>query len=116
MKNLALILLAIIFSIHAVAQDFIVDNLKYKITDNKKHYVSVGRAEAKSQGDLTIPSIVKNNGTTYTVTSISDFAFTYCDGLQSVSIPNTVVSIGNFAFNYSDFNKFCIMYFWQIYH
>lgn len=108
MKELAFILLAIIFSAHAVAQDFIVDNLKYKITDNKKHYVSIGQADTRSEGDIVIPSIVKNDGVSYTVTSIRDFAFSHCINLKSVTIPNTIVSIGAFAFNCSGITSIII--------
>lgn len=34
------------------------------------------------------------------VTTIGDYAFEYCDGLTSVTIPNTVKSIGVYAFGY----------------
>ena len=34
------------------------------------------------------------------VTSIGNFAFSYCTGLTSVTIPNSVTSIGNYAFQY----------------
>lgn len=52
----------------------------------------------KPAGNLIIPDSVTNGGITYVVTSIGNYAFVACDGLLSVSIPNTVSSIGGAAF------------------
>ena len=49
-------------------------------------------------GDIVIPESVTYNGTTYSVTSIGYYAFYYCTGLISVTIPNSVTSIGSYAF------------------
>ena len=93
-------------SFHAMAYDFSYTyqgkTLYYNITSdntvevtcysnfiNYNNYVS---------GDVVIPSSVTNNGTTYSVTSIGNYAFYYCSGLTSVTFPNSVTSIGNSAF------------------
>ena len=47
--------------------------------------------------DVIIPSTVEFRGKTYTVTSIYDYAFEYCD-MTSLELPNTLTSIGNCAF------------------
>ena len=49
-------------------------------------------------GSLVIPTSVTYGGTTYSVTSIGDYAFRYCSGLTSVTIGNSVTSIGEEAF------------------
>ncbi|MGM9835867.1 MAG: leucine-rich repeat protein [Muribaculaceae bacterium] len=49
-------------------------------------------------GNVVIPSSVTYSGNTYYVTSIGKFAFSYCSGLTSISIPNSVTSIGDYAF------------------
>ena len=51
-------------------------------------------------GEVVIPSSVTYNAQTYTVTSIGEFAFYWCDGLTAVTIPNSVTSIGNSAFEF----------------
>ena len=54
----------------------------------------------KPIGNLTIPSTVSYNGTTYTVAEIGDYAFLSCTNLMgSLSLPNTITRIGHYAFN-----------------
>lgn len=50
--------------------------------------------------DLTIPTTLYVGETPYTVTSIGRYAFWYCSGLTSVTIPESVTSIGSEAFAY----------------
>lgn len=49
-------------------------------------------------GPLEIPSTIKYNGKTYTVTAIGPSAFKDCVALTSVTIPNSVRDIGTHAF------------------
>ena len=53
----------------------------------------------KPTGYIILPESVQNEGVTYTVTTIDDYAFHYCSGFTgSLTIPNSVTSIGNSAF------------------
>lgn len=53
---------------------------------------------AYATGRLTIPASVSYNGTSYRVTSVGDFAFSFCTGITSVTVPPTIVKIGAGAF------------------
>lgn len=100
MKRYFFLFLAVMLVEQAWAEDFVVDNLKYTITDAEKHEVSVGKIsdDNSPQGDLVISAEVENSGVTYTVTTIDSNAFNGCIRLTSVTIPNSVTSIGGDAF------------------
>ena len=74
-------------------QYVVIDGLRYRIIDN---VAQVARCGVK--GDIIIPSGIENDGLTYSVTSIGDYAFSGCTGLTSVTIGNSVTSIGSSAF------------------
>ncbi len=84
----------------ASAYDFEANGIYFNITDATKHEVEVTEpgSEREYSGNINIPSTVMNEGTTYTVTSIGEFAFSYYANLTSVTIPNSVTSIGFCAF------------------
>ncbi len=71
--------------------------LKYEITAENE--VSVGKLDKYLSGDLIIPSNVTLGEKKYKVTRIGDEAFSGCENLQSVVIPNSVTSIGREAFD-----------------
>ena len=91
---------------HAMAYDFSYNyqgnTLYYNITSDNTievtYYSSTTTDNNYVSGDVVIPSSVTNNGTTYSVTSIGDYAFYLCIGLTSVTIPNSVTSIADDAF------------------
>ena len=64
----------------------------------EKGTVEVGR-NPYARGNITIPATITHGENTYTVTSIGNFAFSWCTGLTSVTIPGSVTSIGYGAFS-----------------
>ena len=88
-------------AVGAHAHDFAASSLYFNIigtntvevtyNDNNSSYNSYS-------GNVTIPSTVDYDGTTYNVTRIGNFAFRNSSGLTGVSIPYSISRIGNFAF------------------
>ena len=74
---------------------YITTDKTVSVTYQGSYYYSYGN---EYYDEITIPSIVTYNGTTYSVTSIGDYAFRGCTGLTSIIIPNSVISIGGYAF------------------
>ncbi|MBO4602218.1 MAG: leucine-rich repeat domain-containing protein [Salinivirgaceae bacterium] len=103
MKRLITLLATIVFAGQTWARTttFEIGNLKYTVTDETNHYVSVVNGSTEPTDTLEIPSQVtypETDGTIYTVASIGSYAFKDCSGLTTVTIPNSVTSIGWYAF------------------
>ena len=90
-------------SIGVFAEDFEVDGIYYNILSSTEVEVSYRGSSSDSynneyKGSVVIPASITYNGTTYSVTSIGNYAFYDCTGLTQVTIPNSVTSIGGGAF------------------
>ena len=79
--------------------------LFYNVTSNTEPYTAEVTYELNGyeynmppSGNLVIPSTVTYSNITYSVTSISDYAFNECGELTAITIPNSVTSIGDSAF------------------
>ena len=88
--------------------------LYYNIIDYDNHYVELTcpgtvnyngwSGYTQPSGNIILPTSVQFNATTYTVTSIGDYAFYLCYSLTgNLNIPNTVTSIGNHSFQHCAF-------------
>ena len=79
--------------------DFEANGIYYIITGPNTASVTYRDTDFNSySGNVTIPSTVTHNGTTYTVTAIGRSAFRASTGLTAVTIPNTVTMIDYSAF------------------
>lgn len=106
--NSVMMVLVALFSLNANAYDDIQIDGIYYILDSEAKTAQVsngvgGNKSRLSYSDeiIVIPSSIEYEGAVYTVTSIGNSAFQRCDGLTSVTIPNTVTSIGTLAFDNS---------------
>ena len=74
-----------------------IGDLYYNLKEDKTAEVTYElQYSANNYKDLTtanIPASVTYSGTTYSVTSIGELAFSSCSGLTSITIPNSVTSI-----------------------
>lgn len=100
MKKFYISLVAMFFAaLTASAEDFMYEGLAYNIIAFKQVEVTKPAAGYTNLGgDLVIPRVVYNDGTSYTVIYIGEKAFQNCSTITSVTIPGTVESIKKSAF------------------
>ena len=105
----ALMLVAILssFGTKAFAYDFAANNedgvtIYYNYINGGKEVEVTKGGDSWSgyySGDVNIPETVTHDGETLKVTGIGESAFSSCNELTSVAIPNGVTYIGEWAFN-----------------
>jgi len=109
-KKLMTLLLALLLPASAIAlqpssytnYEFEVNGIYYKIVDNEAWVTyqkySSGMHLSDYHGDVVIPAQVTYQDVTYPVTAIDYYAFNYCQGLTSITIPESITWIGGGAF------------------
>lgn len=78
------------------ADDFVYDNLKYATNSDNSVTLVDGKG---ANGDIIIPSDVRNKNKVYVVTAIEHNAFEGNNAITAVTIPSSVSTIGYSAFN-----------------
>ena len=82
--------------------EFAVDGIYYKIVDNEAcvtfQEYREGMHLSDYHGDVVIPATVTYQDVTYPVTTIDYYAFNYCQGLTSITIPESITTIKDDAF------------------
>ena len=103
MKKLSLILFTVSLTLTSMAESIKVGDLYYE-RNYTYNTASVTYQEWFSDNNyagmtsIIIPAQIECNGTIYTVTSIGEGAFQYCNSLISITIPKSITSIGEDAF------------------
>ena len=99
MKKLLLSLLITFLSQQGFAFDFESDGISYNIISAQDKTVEVTTGKNAYAGNIVISSTVMNEGVSYSVIKIGDYAFAGCSSLSSVVLPDGLQSIGTGGFS-----------------
>lgn len=82
------------------SEKFALDGIQYTlwVRENTAEIVGFDVTDGFT-GQVSIPSTVTKDGTSFDVTRIGDFAFSKCENLTSVTIPESISFIGASAFS-----------------
>lgn len=97
--NGTLTILDDVFTANTIAEGVPVE---YKVLSTTTVAVGKGVSAAiptTTEGTVTIPQTVTYNGQALTVVEISHRAFSTCNNVQSINLPNTITTIGEGAFS-----------------
>lgn len=107
-KTFILLLTVVVSAVAVNAHDFESNGIYYNILEDTSDVKIVEvtfrgtRYDEFNEysGTVEIPETVEYDGAEYSVISIGDHAFEYCDALVSVSMPKSVYFLGNSSFEY----------------
>lgn len=99
------LLCTIVCSQTILADEVVVDGIKYSLVDSTKQATVVSN---NYKGDVVIPQSVTYNGADYAVVALGENCFLYCRDTINITIPEGVVSIGDNCFYNSDITSITI--------
>ena len=97
MRKIFTFIAALAFCVGTAFAGTQIGNLTYNL-NSSNHTAEVGECSTDLTGAIVIPATVAYNGVTFTVTAIGDYAFGYCDQIESITIPATVTRLGARSF------------------
>ncbi len=77
-----------------------IDGINYKLNENFNTASVINNGKIKYQGNIKIPSNITYEEKPYKVTIIDDEAFSFCNKLTSITIPESIEHIGYNAFQF----------------
>lgn len=99
------LIVAILFFAPCVSDAYIEDtdikinDLYYRVLSEDNKTVEItGIYNSEFKKNVDVPRNIEIDNTTYTVTSIGEGAFYYCDTLTQITLPNTIINIKKRAF------------------
>ena len=98
MKKQILLFVMVLVPMLASADAVEIDGIYYNLITKAKEAEVTKNPNRNYSGEVVVPKSVEYEGTTYSVTTIGELAFSNCSGLTSVTIPNSITSIGLDAF------------------
>lgn len=96
-KKLLLSLFTMLASLLVNAESVTIDNITYNII-KKAGIAEVTKCNSHTSGDLVIPNTIIYDEVEFEVKKIINNAFSWCNELTSVTIPENITSIGYSAF------------------
>lgn len=97
MKKHLILSLLLLLPMLAGAESVLIDGIYYNLIP-KGNAAEVTSNPNKYSGSIVIPDSISYEDVSYNVTLIGESAFSNCNRLTSVTIPENVISIGNNAF------------------
>ena len=92
MKKNILLLFAALLPLVASAEKVEIDGIWYNLTANSRVAEVTKSGDTKYSGNITIPATVTYEDVVYGVMSIGEFAFSGCNSLTAITLPEKVLS------------------------